>query len=303
MNIWLSPLDIGLVMGLIFSWAVLGMALSFRLFNFPDLTVEGSLLLGAVIFSTMLKAGTPMSLAIVAAILTGALAGALTGFLHVKFAINKFLAGIIVVAISYSLGLRIMGSSNIGMLQLPSVFDPVLHLDSWGNGAFHFGTLILLALLLVTTIVLVLRATASRRGIRLRVAGSNPEYARALGISVPANLIIGLALTNGLAAISGVLLASRQGFTDIGMGQGVLILALASMTIGERVLPEKFMSYHAFVVVAAILGSILYQLLVSYAVTAGLNPVDLKLATSLLVLVVVIVSFTKNADTFADALR
>jgi putative tryptophan/tyrosine transport system permease protein len=299
---WLSPLDIGLLMGLIFSWAVLGMALSFRLFNFPDLTVEGSLLLGAVVFSTMLKTGASLTVAIPVAILAGALAGAVTGLLHVKFNINKFLAGIIVVAITYSIGLRIMGGSNIGMLQLASVFDPVGGIDRW-SGLFHLGSLGLLAILMVLTVVIVLRAIVSRRGVRLRVAGSNPEYAHALGINVPVNLVVGLALTNALAAMSGILLASRQGFTDIGMGQGVLILALASMTIGERVVPEKFMPFHLFVVVAAILGSVIYQLLVSYAVTAGLNPVDLKLATSLLVLLVVIIRFTKDTEVFTDALR
>lgn len=300
---WLSPLDIGLTMGLIFSWAVLALALSFRLFDFPDLTIEGSLLLGAVVFATLLKDDAHISVAIVVAFLAGALAGGITGFLHVQFAINKFLSGIIVVAITYSLGLRIMDASNIGLLQLPSAFDVVENLDQRGGGTFHLGTLLLLGGLLAATAILVITGIVSRLGTRLRVAGSNPEYARSLGISVPINLILGLSLTNGLAAISGVLLASRQGFADIGMGQGVLILALASMTIGERILPEKALPYHLFVVAAAIIGSILYQLLVSYAVTAGLNPVDLKLATALLVLFVVAVRFTKETDVLTDALR
>ena len=236
------------------------------------------------------------------AILTGALAGALTGFLHVKFAINKFLAGIIVVAISYSLGLRIMGSSNIGMLRLPSVFDSVTRLDSWGS-AFHFGTLILLALLVAMTIVLVLKATASRRGIRLRVAGSNPEYAKDVGDKCSCKLDHWTGTHQR---------PSRDFRRPAGFETGLhryrdgtrRLDPCTSLDDDWRESPAgKFMSYHAFVVVAAILGSILYQLLVSYAVTAELNPIDLKLATSLLVLVVVVVSFTKNGDAFADALR
>lgn len=299
----LSPLDIGLTMGLIFAWAVLGLALSFRLFDFPDLTVEGSLLLGATVFATLLRDGAPMAVAIPTAFVAGAVAGGMTGFLHVQFAVNKFLSGIIMVAITYSLGLRIMGASNIGLLRLPSIFDRVSQLDQWGGGTFHVGTLLLLTILLAATTGLVIIGITSRLGTRLRVAGSNPEYARSLGISVPKNLVVGLSLTNGLAAVSGVLLASRQGFTDIGMGQGVLILALASMTIGERVLPERLLPYHIFVVAAAVLGSIVYHLLVAYAVTAGLNPVDLKLATALLVLMVIIIRFSKDADALTDALR
>lgn len=300
---FLSPLDIGLTMGLIFSWAVLGLTLSFRLFDFPDLTVEGSFLMGAVVFATLLMNGAPMSVAIVVAIVAGAAAGALTGFFHVQFGVNKFLSGIIMLAITYSVGLRIMGGSNIGLLRLPSIFEWPTQVDQWTNGPFHPGTIIFLIILLLVTTAFVILAITSRKGMRLRVAGSNPDYARSLGISVPKNLIVGLSLTNALAAVSGVLLASKQGFTDIGMGQGVLILALASMTVGERVLSERRLPYHIFVVVGAIIGSIVYHLLIAYAVTAGLNPVDLKLATALLVLVVIILRFSKNREAFADGLR
>lgn len=296
---WLVPFDIGLLMGLIFAWAVLALALAFRLLSFPDLTVEGSLPLGAAVFAILIKTGTPLSTAIAAAVIAGGIAGGLTAFLHVRFRLNKFLAGIIVVAITYSLSLRIMGASNIGLLQSSSLFDLVEPLDRASGETFHFGTMLLLGTLLMGGTALLLFALSSRLGMRLRVAGSNPEYARSLGISVPWNLVFGLALTNGLAALSGILLAMYQGFADVGMGLGVLILALAAMTIGERLVSERTLPFHAFVIVAAVLGSISYQVLVAYAVSMGLAPTDLKLVTAVLVLLVVAFRVSQDGELFS----
>lgn len=143
-------------------------------------------------------------------------------------------------------------------------------------------------------------ALATRRGVRLRVAGSNPEYAKSLGINVPLNMVLGLAITNALAAFSGLLLTMHQGFADISMGQGVLILALAAMTIGERLLPEKRLPFHVFVFLAAVVGSIAYQVLVAYAVRAGLAPTDLKLATAILVLAVVALRVSRDGELLAE---
>ena len=230
------PFDIGLVMGLLFAWAVMALALAFRLLDFPDLTVEGSLPLGASVFAILVKSGFPLAVAIGCAVISGSIAGALTGFIYVRLRLNKFLSGIIVIAITYSLSLRIMGASNIGLLQVSNVFN---FLEPLNVGWFHLGTVLLLLVLLLFGSLIILLGLSTRKGIRLRVAGSNPDYARALGINVPMNVIFGLAITNSLAALSGVLLSIHQGFTDISMGQGVLILALAAMTIGERLLPEK----------------------------------------------------------------
>jgi len=297
---WLVPLDIGLVMGLLFAWAVIALALGFRLLNFPDLTVEGSVPLGAALFAAFSRAGLPLTGSILAAIVGGMLAGSLTGFLHVRFRMNKFLAGIIVIAMAYSISLRIMDASNIGLLNQSTVFDLVKPLDGVGTGVFHSGTILILLVFLAIGSVAILAGLSSRRGLRLRVAGSNPEYAHSLGISVPRNIVAGLAITNGLAAFSGVLLAMHQGFSDVGMGQGVLILALAAMTIGERLLPEKRFPFHVFVLVSAILGSIAYQVLVAYAVRAGLAPSDLKLATAVLVLLVVALRISRNGELFTE---
>ncbi|MCY3019711.1 MAG: ABC transporter permease [Planctomycetota bacterium] len=297
---WIVPLDIGLLMGLLLAWAVLALALGFRLLDFPDLTVEGSFPLGAAVFAVLHRTGVPMLLSIPCAMLAGGLAGALTGFLHVRFRLNKFLSGIIVIAIAYSLSLRIMGGSNIGLLGLSSVFDCVERLEESLPGGVHLWTALLLVGFLLVGSTLILGALATRTGLRLRVAGSNPNYARALGINVPANLVLGLAATNCLAALSGVLLAMHQGFADVGMGQGVLILALAAMTIGERLLPEKRLPFHAFVLVAAVVGSVAYQVVVAYAVRVGLAPTDLKLATAVMVLAVVALRVSRDGNLLSE---
>jgi len=295
---WLVPIDIGLTMGLILAWAVIALALAFRLLHFPDLTIEGSLPLGAAVFAALYKAQLPWPLALVAAFAAGAVAGSLTALLHVKFKLNKFLAGILVVAISYSLSLRLMGASNIGLLQLRSIFDSLERWDTGFSRELHPATIAFLGLLVAAGSWLIYRALSTLYGMRLRVAGSNPEYARSLGINPLQKLVVGLAMTNGLAALSGVLLAMKQGFADVGMGQGILILALAAMTLGERLLPQRHLPVMAFVLVAAVLGSVLYQVLVSYAVRAGLAPTDLKLATAILVLIVVALRLSRNGDLF-----
>jgi putative ABC transport system permease protein len=300
---WLAPFDIGITMGLIFAWVVLSLALAFRLLNFPDLTVEGSLPLGAAVFAVLTKTDVPLPVSMVGAVLVGAAAGGLTAFLHLRFRLNKFLAGIIVVAISYSLCLRVMGASNIGLLQSASLLDLAAPLDGALGPGLHGGTILLLAALLAVGTGLIISGLSTLRGMRLRVAGSNPEYARALGINVTVNLVVGLALTNGLAASAGVLLATHQGFVDVSMGQGVLIIALASMALGERLLPERALPFHGFVALAAILGSIFYQTLVSYAVRLGLSPNDLKLVTAVLVLFVVALRFSQNGELFAEGAR
>lgn len=290
-------------MGLILAWPVLAFAGAFRLLAFPDLTLEGSLPTGAAVCAVALLHGWPILVAIIVAMIAGACLGALTAAIHVRLHVNKFLAGIIVVAISYTLDLRFMDASNISLIRASSVFDFVAPLNSVLGLPLQPGTIVFLGITLIAGCGLVLAGIKTIWGIRLRVAGSNPEYARALGISVPGNLIIGLAITNALVAGSGALLAMYQGFADISMGQGILILALASMTIGERLIPERSLSIPTFVIISAIIGSVAYEILIAYAVRLGLAATDLKLATALFVLGVILVRLRRQDDGFLEALR
>lgn len=303
MNFMLVPLDIGISTGLTLALAVLALALAFRLLAFPDITVEGSLPLGAAVFAALIQRGeAPFLVAVIAGMIAGAAAGALTALLYVWLKMNKFLAGIIVVAISYSLCLRVMGASNIGLINRATFFDIVKPLDSLWGTRVHLGTALLLASAVTAVAVLACVGLTSKAGIRLRAAGTNPEYARSLGISVPTNMIVGLALTNSMAALSGVLLAMNQGFADVGMGHGTLILALAAMTIGERLLPERLFPYHVFVTVSAILGSIVYQIILAAAVRMGLAATDLKLVTAIIVVVVVALRISRDRELLGEGI-
>jgi putative ABC transport system permease protein len=297
------PLDVGFSTGLIYAWPVIALAIAFRVLAFPDITIEGSFPLGAATFGILVKSGVPAAFAVILGVGAGAIAGCLTAFFHVRFRINKLLAGIIVVAISYTMSLRIMGASNVGLLVQPSVFDWVRRWDQFANGRFHAGTLLLLIALVAIVCVGAAMGLSTQPGLRLRVAGANPEYARLLGIHVPMNLVVGLAITNGLAAMGGVLAAMNQGFADVGMGQGILILALAAMTVGEKLVPAKRLSYQSYVLLAAVVGAVVYEVLVSYALRLGLAATDLKLATAVLVLLVIALRATKNGQLFLEDLK
>lgn len=273
---WLAPLPIGVNMGLILALAVLGLAISWRLFSFPDITVEGAFLLGAGVYAASVRAGAPGFVAVLVACAAGAVAGIVTATLHSKLRINRFLAGILVTAVAYSLTLRIMSAPNIGLLSFGLESPLTSSYALW----ILVGGVSLLAIF----------ALATQCGLQVRVAGSNPIFAAALGIDVPKRLMLGLAGTNALSAASGVMMVSHQRFADIGMGQGILIIAVAGMAVGERLLPTTRLPRHAYVVVAAVFGSLVYYTAVAYALSFGVPSTDLKLATALLVLLILALS-------------
>ena len=296
MNLFV-PIETGLIMGLIMAFSVFGLAIAFRLFSFPDLTIEGSFLLGAVGIAIAQKNHLGIFFIFFFPMILGASTGCITALLYSKFNINKFLSGILVVAISYTLSLRLMGSSNIGLLGNSNAFE--LFENVWVLNGFPILKFIFLCGLTIFTGAIVLLLLKSKIGLEIRVAGCNPTYSNILGINVTFSLMIGLAITNALSALSGALLTIHQGFADVGIGQGVLILTLASMTIGERLLSEKKYSITLFIFLSSIFGSVSYQILIAIAIRAGLNPIDLKLVTAILVLILVISKSGKKNDLFS----
>ncbi|ACB77643.1 ABC transporter permease [Opitutus terrae] len=299
MSAALSFLDVGLLTGLIYSLPVVALALAFRVLAFPDLTIEGSFSLAAATFGIIVKGGGSPTVGAAAGILAGAAAGGLTALLHARFKINKLLAGIIVVAICYTVSLRAMGAPNIGLISAPSAFTLVAFLDRDGT---HLGSILLLVAIVSVIVTLCSQGLASRVGLRLRAAGANPGYARLLGVNVPANLICGLALSNAIAATGGILSAMSQGFADAGMGQGLLIMALAALAIGERTLPVR-LNYSGFVLGAALLGTLIYQVVVCFAIQTGISAVDLKLATAILVLLVIATRASRRGPAFLEGIE
>lgn len=288
MTLLLGALTIGLILSLL----AMGVFISFRIFEIPDITTDGSITLGAAVAAVLLVNGTNPFLATAAGALGGAAAGAITGIIHTKFRINALLAGILVMTALYSVNLHVMGRSNIPLMQARTLGS---HAEDFGRTLLGRDTLDILgwpvaatdaALLVFALLSAVLAGTVlylffrTHIGTAMRATGDNAQMIRALGGNVEGYIILGLALSNGFVALSGALLAQYQGFADAQMGIGMVVWGLASVIIGEALTGSRSLG---LTIVGAIMGSILFRLLVAIALRWGLNPNDLKLITALFV--------------------
>lgn len=278
-----------LTIGLILSLLALGVFISFRIFSFPDITAEGSVTLGASVSAVLLVAGVHPLWATMAAFAAGALAGTVTGVIHTRFGINRLLSGILVMTALFSVNLHIMGKSNVPLMSERTVASLA---ESWGGrliGAENVNVLgwevatrdlsvLILSLLVAVFFGLVLYGFfRTNLGTAMQAAGDNDQMIRALGVNVNTMIVLGLALSNGLIAGSGALLTQYQGFADVQMGIGMVVWGLASIIIGEALVGVRQLGY---VITGAIMGSVLFRLLVAIALRGGLNPNDLKLITA-----------------------
>jgi putative ABC transport system permease protein len=270
--------------GLLFAFLGLGVLLTFRFFRFPDLTAEGSYPLGGAVAGALLVAGANPFAATFAAALAGALAGIVTAVIHTRLRINSIIAGIIVMTAVYTVNLRVMGRANIPLLSTPSVFgDVVLALNAIGLPVRE-GVIANIAILVVFVgIVAVALALFLRTdlGLAVRATGENETMIRALGVDTDWTKIVGLGLSNFLIALSGALVAQNHGFADIGMGLGILVTGAAAVLIGEAIFGDRTIGWW---IAAAIVGVLIYRLLVVLALYVGLQPIDLKLITAVLLL-------------------
>jgi putative ABC transport system permease protein len=283
-----------LELGLIFSLVTLGVYLTFRAINFPDLTVDGSFPLGAAVSAALIVAdidpsliGLPKTLlvykplfATFMAFIAGTLAGFVTGYLNVRWKILGLLAGILTMTALYSVNLRIMGRPNIPLLSEPTLFN-------LSEGP-HMVRVIILGIVSVITLLL-FALLSSQFGLAFRATGINPKVSPSYGINVGRMTLFGLALSNGLVALAGALYAQAHGFADISMGTGTLIIGLASVIIGESILRK----HSIFVVLlSCILGSIFYWLVRALALNtqiAGLQASDLNMITAGLVVIAMLI--------------
>jgi len=294
MTLLIGSLTIGLILALL----ALGVFISFRIFNFPDITVEGSVTFGASIAAALIATGWNPLLATVLAFFGGMVAGATTGVLHTKFKINGLLAGILVMTSLYSINLHVMGKSNIPLMSgvtliswfegwAPAFFGGTADVNVLGwlvNGA---DIIVMFCMFIITIFFGILLFWFFRTdiGTAMRATGNNPQMIRALGVNTQAMIILGLALSNGMIAVSGALLAQYQGFADVQMGIGMLVWGLASVIIGEALITKKTLG---FIITGAIMGSLLFRLLVAIALRWGMNPNDLKLITAVFVFIALI---------------
>jgi putative ABC transport system permease protein len=272
---FLGAIEIGLVFGLV----ALGVFLSFRVLQFPDLTVDGSFPLGAAVAATLIVSGWNPWLATAIAAMAGALAGLVTAWLNVRLKILHLLASILTMIALYSINLRIMGRPNVALLGDETVLTPLetLPLRSYWLAPILFLVVVFAAKLLTD------RFLASEIGLAIRATGANPRLSRALGISTGRLILAGMALSNALVALAGALFAQSQGSADISMGVGVIVVGLAAVILGEAIMPGRGI---ALATLGCILGSILYRLAVAFALNAdllGLQAQDLNLLTAILV--------------------
>jgi putative tryptophan/tyrosine transport system permease protein len=276
--------------GLILAILALGVFVSFRIFVFPDITADGSLTLGAAVAAALIVWGYSPWAATAASILAGALAGGTTGVLHTRFKINGLLAGILVATALYSVNLHIMGRSNIALLDARTVGSdlldgavkvsgPVKTVPLFGRHV-RFADMVNLAAvgLLVGALAWMLRAFLQTSiGTAMRATGDNPRMIRSLGVDVGRMITLGLMMSNALVALSGAILAQYQGFADIQMGIGMIVWGLASVILGQALVGSGGLGLS---ICGAVLGSLLFRLMVALALRLGLDANDLKLITA-----------------------
>ena len=273
----LSMLVDPITQGLVYGIMALGVYLTFRILDFPDLTVDGSFPLGAAVAARLIVAGVAPLFATIAAIFCGMIAGVITGILNTKLKITGLLSGILTMTALYSINLRIMGRANIPLLGETTIFELLEPLGLSSDISILFSFLIV-SLLAKFTIDWFLK---TELGLALRATGDNKEMIRSLGVNTDNTVILGLALSNGLVALSGSLVAQYQGFTDVKMGIGMIVIGLASVIIGEAVIKNDQIKWATL---GVILGSIVYRSVITVALRMNLNPNDLKLITALLVI-------------------
>ena len=282
---FLGAVELGLIYGLV----AIGVYLSFRVLNFPDLTVDGSFPLGAAVVAAAITGGLGPWLGTVLAIAAGALAGLVTALLNVRFRILHLLASILTMIALYSINIRVMGRPNMALLGDATVLTPF---EGLGLPSLWLRPLLLLIVVALVAALLV-RFLGSEIGLAMRATGVNPRMAEAQGIRVGAVTCLGMALSNGLVGLAGALFAQVNGFADVTLGTGTIVVGLAAVIIGETLVPRAGV---AAAVVGCLLGSVFYRIVVALALEAdflGLEASDLNLVTAVLVGIALILPATR----------
>lgn len=277
--------------GLIYGLVAFGIYISFRVLDFPDLTVDGSFPLGAAVAAMLIIEGFNPWLATGAAVIAGMGAGAVTALLNVKLNILNLLASILTMIALYSINLRIMGRPNVALLSEETVLTPWYNL----NLEYHQVPVVLFSLVVLVGLVLLWRFMKSETGLAMRATGANPRMARAQGIATGAMIVLGVALSNGLVGLAGALFAQSQGAADVTMGVGVIVIGLASLIGGEAVLTPSSV---VRALIACVIGAIIYRLAIAFALNAdflGLQSQDLNLITAVLVTLAIVLPGVRSS--------
>ena len=275
--------------GLAYGFVALGVYLTFRVLSFPDLSVDGSFPLGGAIAAVLIINNVSPWLATVVAFVAGCTAGLCTSLLNTKLRINALLSGILMMVALYSINLLIMGRSNIPLLREVTVFDHVA--DFFGVSTSLILSIFFMAILAIIVLAILNWFLRTEIGLALRATGDNEQMIRGLGGNTDMTTILGVSMSNGFVALSGALIAQNQGFTDVGMGIGMIIMGLASVIIGEGLFRPKGVTT---VLMAVFGGAFIYRLFISVALRLGLPPTNLKLITALLVIAALSIPFVRK---------
>ncbi|MEW5909197.1 MAG: ABC transporter permease [Thermodesulfobacteriota bacterium] len=275
-SVLFGTIPISLEQGLAYGIVALGIVISFRILAFPDLTVDGSFALGGAVVARLIMEGIAPVYGIMIAVIIGFLAGCCTGLLNTRLKINSLLSGILMMTVLYSINLRIMGRSNIQLLTVETFLTPLENLDmNRFIPIISFFFIVAFGLKMLTDLFF-----KTQVGLAMRATGDNEQMIRSLGVNTDHMTVLGLGISNAYVAMSGALVAQDQGFADIGMGIGMIVSALASIIIGETLFGKKSVQRMTF---AALVGSIIYKLIISIGLRLGLAPTDLKMATGAMV--------------------
>lgn len=286
MNFYLTAVLLGLAYGLL----AYGIYISMRIFNIPDITTDGSFTLGGAVTAVLTVQLIHPGLIFPVVFLTGAIAGIATGWIHTRLKVNALLSGILVTTGLYSINLAIMGRSNLPLINTPSLFSSLRFSDDDKINQFILLTSIISLVLLSLRFLL-----RTDFGLAMRATGNNETMIRALGMNTDRMKIIGLGLANGLTALSGYLITYVQGYADINMGIGIVILGLGAVMIGEMISSVLRMKSVGGQLLGVLLGSILFRLLLGFTLSIGVDPLYLKLVVALFVLITVSLPNVKRA--------
>ncbi|MEG1895278.1 MAG: ABC transporter permease [Oscillospiraceae bacterium] len=272
LNILIGAVSLGLL------WSVMttGVFVTYRILDYADLTVEGSIVMGAAIAAKLISEGVNPIIATLVAIVGGMAAGGVTGLLNTKLKIPGLLAGILSMIALYSINIRIMGKANITLLKSETVFTMVEDLGIKGNA----GVIAVGGAIIIVIVAFLYWFFGTEIGCAVRATGDNRKMARAQGVNTDNMKILALSLSNGLVALSGALIAQNQCFADMQMGQGAIVIGLASVIIGEVLFYR-----HNFLnrLISIALGAIAYRIIIACVIEMGMNPLDLKLFTAITV--------------------
>lgn len=293
---WLWDIQGGATLGIMWGIMALGVYLTFRVLNYADMTVDGSLTLGGAVSAVCVASGMHPLLAILIATLCGMAAGLVTGFLHTKLGIPDLLAGILTQFALYSINLRIMGKANFGLLNevtLFTIFKDMGVPSKWAGLAVGL-------IFIVVLVILIYCFFGTEIGCALRATGNNPDMVKAMGANTKAYIVLGLVMGNGLVAMAGGTLAQYQGYADINMGVGTIVIGLAGIMIGEAVFSKKSYFHR---LAGVVIGSVLYRIIIAFVLRISLNSNfiikitadDMKLITAVIVAAALVVPNLKSA--------